>query len=266
MEEFHMANDRKSLLNDEILHSLYKNASFQALEEIQQQQFITQYKDNKHFVGIMNTSISLQEMIHEVEATMPKMQVKDFLLKKCRQKHYLKQHTVIEGNVYFVPFNEVENLFSPMVIAMQQSKSMEAFEAFCKGTILPLFHLCATQKRDLIIIPFTAKAHEPFIFKNGVLEITEFQRFIEVAYKADAAIVPVIKRALAIFEQDLIDNSRDFMIITDNQFTDFQELMQQEFEQLLGDLAIDVSVIAMNEIDFEIQPIPFAQKVYFVNE
>ena len=56
------------------------------------------------------------------------------------------------------------------------------------------------------------------------------------------------------------------MILTDNQFTDFNALIEQNFPQLLQDLVIDVSVIAMSEVDFEVQPIPFADKVFFANE
>lgn len=261
-----MANDQKTLLNDEILHFLYKNASFQALEESVQQQFIEKFKEDENFVEIIEISMSLQEMIQEVEATMPKMQDKDFLLTQQLQKQLQKERTVVEGNVYFVPFKEMENVFSPMVVALQQSKSMMEFETFCKGTILPLFHLCASQKRDLIIVPFSNRVQQSIIFKNGVMALPTFERFIKAWSKSDAEIVPAMEQVLAIFEADLIENGRDLMIITDNQFTDFQALMQAEFEEDLNELDIDVSVIALSEVDFEVQPIPFAQKVYFANE
>lgn len=266
MEGFHMANDQKTLLNDEILHFLYKNASFQTLEESAQQQFIAKFKEDENFVEILEISMSLQEMIQEVEATMPKMQDKDFLLTQQLQKQYVKEHTVVEGNVYFVPFQEVEDLFSPMVVALQQSESMMEFEAFCKGTILPLFHLCASQKRDLLIVPFSKMVQQPIAFKNGVITLPMFERFINAGGTSDAELVPAIEQALAIFEADSIGNDRDLMIITDNQYTDFQALMQADFEGKLNELDIDVSVIAMSEVDFEVQPIPFAHKVFFANE
>jgi len=261
-----MANDQKTLLNDEILHFLYKNASFQALEEAVQQQFIAKFKEDENFVEIIEISMSLQEMIQEVEATMPKMQDKDFLLTQQLQKQLLKERTVVEGNVYFVPFTEMEDVFSPMVVALQQSESMMEFEVFCKGTILPLFHLCASQKRDLIIVPFSNQVQQPIIFKNGVMALPMFDRFINTKSASDAEMVPAMTQVLAIFEGDSIDNGRDLMIITDNQFTDFQALMQAEFEETLNELDIDVSVIAMSEVDFEVQPIPFAPKVFFANE
>lgn len=261
-----MANDHKTLLNDEILHFLYKNASFQALEELAQQQFIEKFKEDENFAEIIDISMSLQEMIQEVEATMPKMQDKDFLLTQQQQKQFLKERTVIEGNVYFVPFQEIEDVFSPMVVALQQSESMHEFNTFCKGTIIPLFHLCASQKRDLIVVPFSNKVHEPIVFKHGVMELPTFERFITIESTLEAEIVPAVEQALAIFEADRINNGRDFMIITDNQFTDFQSLMQADFEEQLNDLDIDVSVVAMSEVDFEVQPIPFAQKVFFANE
>lgn len=261
-----MANDHKTLLNDEILHFLYKNASFQALEEATQQQFIAKFKEDEHFVEIIEISMSLQEMIQEVEATMPKMQDKDFLLLQQQQKQFVKERTVVEGNVYFVPFQEIEDVFSPMVVALQQSESMLEFDAFCKGTIIPLFHLCASQKRDLIVVPFSNMVHEPIVFKHGVMELPMFEEFIMTGSTLDAELAPAIEQVLAIFEADQINNGRDLMIITDNQFTDFQAVMQADFEQPLNELDIDVSVIAMSEVDFEVQPIPFAQKVFFANE
>lgn len=56
------------------------------------------------------------------------------------------------------------------------------------------------------------------------------------------------------------------MIVTDNQFTDFNTLLNSDIAQQLALLNVDVSVIAMSEIDFEVQPIPFADKVFYVNE
>jgi hypothetical protein len=43
-------------------------------------------------------------------------------------------------------------------------------------------------------------------------------------------------------------------------------LIAGDFVAVLAELQVDVSVVAMSEIDFEVQPIPFADKVYFANE
>ena len=48
MEGFHMTNEYKTVLTDEILHFLYRNASFQALDENQQQQFLRNLVSNHY--------------------------------------------------------------------------------------------------------------------------------------------------------------------------------------------------------------------------
>ncbi|MGN7479278.1 vWA domain-containing protein [Solibacillus silvestris] len=261
-----MTNEYKTFFTDEILHFLYRNTSFQALKETEQQQFLGQFKQHRLFKEMIEISIALEEVIVEVEATMPKIQHKDFLFPQERQKQLLKNRTVVSDNVLHIPFEELENLFSPMVVIVQQSDSMHEFEAFCKGTIFPLFNLCAVQKRDLIIIPFSDKAEKPFLFKNGTLHVAMFDKFLQNHLKGEAQLVPALKMGFEIFEQDKISNQRDLMIITDNQFTDFHELIEQEFTERICDLSLDVSVIAMSEADFQVQPIPFADKVFFANE
>ncbi|WP_274307388.1 hypothetical protein [Solibacillus daqui] len=261
-----MAKDHKTLLSDEILQFLYKNASIQGLGNTEQQQLLERYGQDENFVEIMEISMSLQEIIQEVEATMPKMREKECLLSLERQKHLLKERSVVEGNVYFVPFNEVENVYSPMIVLMQQSETLKACETFCKGTITPFFHLCATQKRDLIIIPFSKTVQEPMIFKKGLLQLALFDRFINEYMDNEATIVPAIEQVLAIFNEDTACNERDVIIITDNLFSDYQSLIQEDYAARFEKLDIDISVIAMSEINFETQPIPFAQKVYFANE
>ncbi|MCH7321703.1 hypothetical protein LZ480_07330 [Solibacillus sp. MA9] len=261
-----MAKDQKTLLSDEILQFLYKNASFQGLGKTEQQQLLERFGQDENFVEILEISMSLQEIIQEVEATMPKMRENDYLLPLEQQKHLLKERSVVKGNVYFVPFNEDENIFSPMIILMQQSETLKAYETFCKGTIMPFFHLCATQKRDLIIIPFSETVQEPMIFIKGSLQLGLFDRFINEYMDNEATIVPAIEQVLAIFKADTACNERDVLIITDNLFNDYQSLIQEDYAARFEKLDIDISVIAMSEIDFEAQPIPFAQKVYFANE
>lgn len=265
MEEFRMTNDR-TVLTDEILHFLYRNASFQALEEEQQQILLAKFKHEPLFKEVVEISIALEEMIEEVEATLPKIQDKDFLFPQEQQKLLLKNRTVTCGNVLYVPFDEMENLYSPMIVIVQQSDSMSEYESFSKGTILPLFNLCALQKRDLIILPFSHTIAEPLIFKKGALQITLFERFLYKHLNGNAQIVPALQKALDLFDQDKINNQRDLMIITDNQFNDFQPLIESDFTERLRELSIDISVIAMSETDFEVQPIPFADKVFFANE
>lgn len=261
-----MTNETKSFLTDEILHFLYRSAAFQALEEQQQQQFLAHFTKKALFKELVEISMALEEMIEEVEATMPKIQDKDFILPVDQQKQLLKSQTVARDNILYVPFDKLENNYSPLVVIVQQSDSMHEYEAFSKGTIMPLFNLCAVQKRDLIIIPFSNKIASPLIFKQGLFTISTFDQFLQNFLKGEAQIVPAIKQALEIYARDPINNQRDLMMITDNQFDDFQSLMQQELVKQMDELAVDLSVIAMSEQAFQKQPISFADKVFFANE
>lgn len=261
-----MTNKDKTLLTDEILRFLYRNASFQGLSEEEQINFLDIFLSNDTFKDMVEIAIALEETIKEVEATMPKIQQKDLLLPQTKQKELMKSRTIVEDNVYYVPFEEMGNIFSPIVIAFQQSNSMKEFEAFCKGMILPLFNLSALQKRDLILLPFNEKVNAPITFKNGKMQLTSFINFMKQTYVGKAKIVPALEQAIEIFNDDFIENERNLMILTDNQFTDFTSFMATDFSSVLADLKVDVSVVAMSEIDFEVQPIPFADKVYFANE
>lgn len=260
-----MTNEIKTLLNDEILHFLYSNNAFQGLTEENQQQFLSRFQTNETFKEMVEISIALEEVITEVEATMPKIQDKDYVFQR-EQKQLLKTRTVVSENVYYVPFDEMGKFYSPIIIAVQQSESMEEFEAFCKGVILPLFNLSAQQKRDIILLPFSENVRTPICFKNGLLEVDLLEVFMNENYGGEAKIVPILTQALEMFQQDTICNQRDLMIITDNQFTDFNEMQTADFSESFAELDVDVSVIAMSEVDFEVQPIPFAEKVFFANE
>lgn len=266
MEGFHMTNEYKPVLTDEILHFLYRNASFQALDEKQQQQFLEKCEQQPLFKQVIEISIALEEIIVEVEATLPKIQDKDFLFPLEQQKRLLKEQTVAYGNVLYVPFDDMKKLYSPMIIIVQQSDEMQEFEVFTKGTILPLFNICAVQKRDLIIIPFSNEPAEPLLFNNGTLHVELFEQFLKHHLTGDAQIVPALEKAVELFTQDNIDNQRDLMIITDNCFSDFHQLNQQDVARKIQELDIDLSVIAMSEKNFETQPISFADKVFFANE
>ncbi|MGE7981204.1 vWA domain-containing protein [Solibacillus sp. NPDC093137] len=261
-----MTNEYKTVLTDEILHFLYRNASFQALDENQQQQFLEKFGQQPLFIEVIEIAIAVEEMIAEVEATMPKIQDKDYLFPIEQQKQLLKDRMVIDGNVLYVSFDEMKNRYSPMIVIVQQSDAMQEYEAFTKGTILPLFNLCAVQKRDLIILPFSNKPAQPLLFKNGKIDIELFDQFLQQYLPGDAQIIPAIDKAIEFFTQDNIDNQRDLMIITDNQFTDFHKFEQQVTAGKMQELDIDLAVIAMSETNFESQPIAFADKVFFAND
>lgn len=253
-------------LTDQILHFLYSNVAFQQLDEAQQLAFLNTFEQEEKFRAVIEVAMTLQESIQEVEATMPKILEKDRLFVQVEQRELLKAHTIIEGNVYHVPFAEKVNYFSPFIICIQLSETMAEHEVYYKGLLLPLFSLCVRQKRDLIIIPFNEKQLEPIVFKRGLFTIERFRQLLYLEERGEARIVPVIEQALELLAKDLTQHVPEVMFITDNQFTDFDLLIKGDFEAAFLDMDAEVSVIAMSEIDFEVQPIPFANKVFYVGQ
>ena len=261
-----MATDSKNILNDEILSFLYSSPAFQQLTEDKQQDFLQMFREDQYFKEVITTAMSLQETITEVEATMPKMMDKDILLPPDAHKKLIKDQTHVEGNVYFVPFMYNLKNAAPLIICVQLSESIVEFEKFCKGALWPLFNVCVRQKRDLVIVPFGETVGEPLTFEFGHMNIELFNEFIHSTLAGEAKIVPALQKALSIFEQDEVKIDPELMIVTDNQFTDFNTMLSGDFAQQLAHLNVEVSVIAMSEIDFEVQPFPFADKVFYVNE
>lgn len=255
-----------TFLNDKILHFLYSNIAFQQLDEQQQLEFIETVEQDEKFGEVIEIASTLQDSIQEVEATMPKILDKDHLFVQVEQRELLKAHTVVKGNVYHVPFSQKMSNFSPFIICMQLSHSMAEYELYYKGLLLPLFNLCARQARDLIIIPFNEQPLEPFVYKQGEFDLASFKKLFHLQQEGEAKVVPVIEKALELLVKDSIEHVAEVMIITDNQFTDFNKLIKEDFEGAFLDIDAEVSVIAMSEVEFEVQPIPFANKVFYVGE
>lgn len=253
-------------LNDQVLHFLYSSIAFQQLDEAAQYAFIERFLQDEKFQEIVEVAQSLQESIQEVEAMMPKILERDRLFYKTEQHGLLKANVVVEGNVYHVPFARKLTNFSPLIVCIQLSQSMAQYETYYKGLLLPLFNLCARQQRDLIIVPFSEERMAPIYYKQGQFTLESFEQLFSMPQHGEANIVPAIEQALMLLVQDEVEQAREVMFITDNQFTDFQMLLQADYEVAFADMDAEVSVIAMSEVDFEVQPIPFANKVFFAGE
>ena len=115
-------------------------------------------------------------------------------------------------------------------------------------------------------MPFGEKVGEPIIFEHSHMNVERFKKFVHKAGEGEAAIVPALQKAIAIIAEDTIKHNPEVMIVTDNQFTDFDGLLHGEFEEQFAELDTEVSVIAMSEVDFEVQPVPFADKVIFADQ
>lgn len=252
--------------NDKILHFLYSNIAFQQLGEAQQLQFIELFGQDEKFQEMIEVALMLQESIQELEATMPKILERDHLFVKTEQHELLKANTIIEGNVYHIPFAKKRNHFSPFIVCVQLSQSMAQYEVYYKGLLLPLFNLCARQQRDLIILPFNEANSEPIYYRHGQFTMESFQQLFSLQQQGEAKIVPAIEQSLALLAQDEIQHVPEVIFVTDNQFTDYEVMQQANYEAAFLDVDAEVSVIAMSEVDFDVQPIPFANKVFYAGE
>lgn len=253
-------------INDKILHFLYSNLAFQQLEEADQYEFLARFSQDDKFQEIVEVALSMQESIQEVEATMPKILERDHLFLKTEQHELLKASMVVKGNVYHVPFAKKQTNFSPFIVCVQCSQSMKQYEAYYKGLLLPLFNLCARQQRDLVIIPFCDQQQEPILYPHGQFTLDSFDTLFSMQHKGKATIVPAIEQALALLAEDEIQHVPEVIFVTDNQFTDYEAVIHADYETAFLDVDAEVSVIAMSEIDFDVQPIPFANKVFYVGE
>ncbi|ATP41122.1 hypothetical protein CSE16_14275 [Solibacillus sp. R5-41] len=261
-----MTENMNTQLTDEILHFLYSHFAFQALHEQEQQQFIAHFQHNAQFKEIVVIASTLQESIVELEAMMPKIQDKDVLLPPETYSQLMKEQTIVSDNIYYVPFGQKGKMYSPIVIALQQSDAMKTMQAFCKATILPIFNLCARQQRDLVVIPFGQTVGKPLYFHHAHLQPQLFSDFIDGNKGGEAQILPALMKARELLQKCPIQNDAELIIITDNHYTDVAALSKNDIGKTLKQLRIDVSVIAMSEKDFEDQPISFADKVLFAEQ
>lgn len=267
VRRFILSEHTKSIFTDESLRFLYSSPMFQQLSEEQQMAFLSEFEFDESLQQQLDIALEIQGSVKEVESFMPKMLDKDHAIYVLSQYHkHLKSHIEQRDNILYVPFNKKLKYAAPFIVLLQQSKRMASLEHFTKGMLLPLFNSCARQQRDLIVIPFNENVQAPITFENGQLLVEQFQQFLLGDYNSNAKIVAALEKAIHIFKEDRNERQRELFIVTDNQFMDFEKLQQSEIDLQLKNLQVVVSVVAKSEEQFDMQPITFADKVYFINE
>ena len=249
---------------DEMLHFLYRSSIFQSFTEDEQVAFLQRYKENVAFHEILQVAINLNEVIAEVERTIPSIteEITNYFKQPRRS---ISKCLKIEDNVYHYPFGECIKEQGPFIVCLQQGNRMEGVSLFCKGMIMPLFEMCYRQKRDLIIIPFSEDVEE-LRFEFGKSHLHTFDQFIGMDKKGDAQIIPILKRIITIVDEADVKDQTEVMLITNNDLLDYNEDKVLKLVDILKERFVSITAVSVSEQHNEKHPMRFLENIYYVNE
>ena len=256
----------KNKFNDKVFQFLYTSDMFKLLSPVEQRNFLQRYGDNEYFYRIMDVALAFQEEITEVEAMVPILfegtEIPE-ISKTEERKATLKDLVVIEDNVCFVPFQTEVDLAAPLIIALDCSQGMHDLEDLAKGLIIPCFNLCAQQKRDCIVLPFSETTKGPIVFTHGKLNNQGMSELIRIKMSNRANLLPVFKKAQALFDLYKVKRDAELMLVTANYFDDYNDLKTSSYVQQLKNSNVELSLISFNEQQFNEEPLDFIDKVFF---
>ena len=263
-EEISLKSKSQHKFTDEMLHFLYRSSIFQSFTEDEQVAFLQRYKDNEAFHEILQVAIGLNEVIVEVERTIPSIseEVTNYFKQPRRS---ISKCLKIEDNVYHYPFGECIKEQGPFIVCLQQGNRMEGVSLFCKGMIMPLFEMCYRQKRDLIILPFSDEV-EALRFEFGRSHLHAFDLFIAIDKKGDAKIIPTLERIITIVDEADVKDQTEVMLITNNDLIDYSEDKVLTLVDALKERFVSITAVSMSEQHYEKHPMHFLEKIYYVNE
>ena len=252
------------VFTDEMLSFLYSSTVFQSLNEEEQQLFIKKYESNHHFHEILSVAQIIQEVIVEVEQSIPPIseEVREFFSKPNKS---ILDCVRIEDNILHVPFDQLRKENGPLIVCLQQGDDMKEVEQFCKGMILPLLDLCHRQHRDLMILPFAEQA-SLIQLKCGKITFEQFDTFIHMHLEGVSklnAVYHVLSECISSLQTT---EQVEVIIVSNNHFCDYNENIMEQFDLFFKAQNIAISAIAMSEETFNRQPLSFIDKVFFANE
>lgn len=219
---------------------------------------------NQHFYGILNIAQSLQGVIEEVERMIPPAtkEMKQFF---TTSKKKILEKVEIDENVVFVPSEHFKKKCGPLIICLQQGDEMLDVELFCKGLLLTLCDLCHRQRRDLHVVMF-AEDTLTVTFELNQISLDSLTKLIQHHQTGPAKIIPALEKALTIYENIIVKNNTEIIILTNNHFVDHNEQILEDFAKHFNNKDITVSAIGMSEESFGRQPLHFVDKVFFIND
>lgn len=253
-------------IRHEVLSYLNSSDMFMNLSTEDQRIFLKRFGNDEGFLELMDVAIAFQEEVADVEAMVPMLFDKNYIEEaegKTVRKNALKDLVVKEDNVCFIPFQTEVDLASPLIIALDCSTSMLPFESLAKGLMIPCFNLCAQQKRDCIVVPFTETTARPIVLKHGQLHVQSMYELLSLQMRGRARLYPVLKKAIALFDKYKVKQDAELMIVSMNYFDDYREASNSSLIRQLKSQHVELSAITLDEKQFNEEPLHFIDKVFF---
>lgn len=266
----------------ELLLFLYGNLHLEELVEEEQNFFIEYFFNSETLRNVAAYAATLVEIIHEIEGNIPTIEFEERLANSEEQRLYyerkwhdrklneLKQQTTKKGNVFYVPFAKFKKDLGPIIICLEQTEGISRYSEVCKSMILPLFAAAYCEHRDLYIVPYNSHIHLCYCFKNGHLNLKDFTSFIECDLDGEAAIIPVLQFATELLQEYQHLTDADIILFTEGAPIDGERLVEPNMKMMVREtinkFQADVSVIAMEEKNFNERHFWFANKVCFVDD
>lgn len=264
------------------LNFLYENLHLEELNDKEQRYFIDYFFKSEPLRNMAAFALELADVMHEIRENIPPIEKAERLADGHEQRLYyerkwselrrqkLKQQTLKNGNVFYVPFHEYKQEPGPLIICLEQTTGMAVYSELCKSMILPLFMNAHRESRDLYIVPYDQQIHVHYRFENGHLNLADFKSFIEYKAKGEAAILPVLQFVKALLQENQLGAEAEVIIFTEGTPIDGQHLVGKQTKIMLEEMKrkyhAEFSVIAMHEHNFNKQQFWFASKAFFADD
>lgn len=266
----------------ELLLFLYGNLHVDELSEEEQCFFIEYFFNSETLRNMAKFAIAFVEIIREIEENIPAIEREEGLTNSEEQRcyyarkwheakqHELKHRIMKKGNVLYVPFADYKKELGPIIVCLEQTKGMSMYAEMCKSMILPLFAIAHQECRDLYIVPYNHHVHVHYRFENGHLNSSDFVDFIECDADGEAAIIPVLQFAKGLLQENQQCADATILMFTEGVPVDGQRLVEPNVKLMVQEMIhqyhVDISVIAMQETNFNEQHFWFANKAFFVDD
>ncbi len=264
------------------LHFLYENLHLEELNDREQRYFIDYFFKSEPLRNMAAFALELADIMHEIRENIPPIEKAERLADGHEQRLYyqrkwselrrqkLKQQTLKNGNIFYVPFQEYKQEPGPLIICLEQTTGMAVYSELCKSMILPLFMNAHRESRDLYIVPYDQQIHVHYRFENGHLNLADFKSFIEYKAKGEAAILPVLQFVKALLQENQLGAEAEVIIFTEGTPIDGKHLVGKQTKIMLEEMKqkyhAEFSVIAMHEHNFNKQQFWFASKAFFADD
>ncbi|MEG0260211.1 MAG: hypothetical protein RR595_13235 [Lysinibacillus sp.] len=266
----------------ELLFSLYRTLHMDELHEDVQLSFIDYFCSSDELQIMAAYGLALEGIIHEMGKIVPAIEHEESITdsggeyltynRKVNdaQLQLLKQHTTKQGNVLYVPFANVKNNPSPIIVCLEQTIGMEPFATVCKSMILSLFDEAHRERRTLYIVPYHRHVDVHYRFENGQMHLPAFIDFIEGKAVGEAAMIPVLQFVKELLQEHQYCTEAEILIFTEGVPVDGNRLVEADTKRVIQSMEInhqaEISVVVMQEQNLNEQHFWFANKAFFAED